>query len=297
MSDFRRQLRFWSIWTLATAFVLMANPWGEFAAVEMLALLGPLLLVIPNRVWREASLALGLPLLTLAWLADPADSGVSRLLVAWAVFSGGIILAARVLERQRDLEVLVGRVTFDDHRDKADPGHDRNATKEGAKGLRQAVDRELGRARRHDRCFAVLSAACPLRSTEADSADLHRNALLRSLAENRARLELLGFLRGELHLYCDVVIDGSRVLALVPEIEGDDLERLLARLENSASETLDFGLEIGAASFPIDAICTEELIEAADRARTSSKLRSLPEQFAVDSSVDEPVLRSPDVRG
>ena len=297
MSVFRRQLRFWSIWTLTTAIVLIANPWGEPGPIEMLAVLGPFLLVIPRQVWREATLAIGLPLLTLAWLSYPGDSSVLRLLCAWTVFSGGVILAARVLESQRELESIVGFVAYHDRSDQRaiseSPISRDQAT---AKQLRESIERELGRARRHDRRFAVLSAAVQPRSLEADSAGLLRSELLQSLAENRARLELQDLLRAELHLYCDVAIDGSRVLALVPEIDHDALALLLERLKNSADEKLNFEIQIGAGAFPADAVCADDLIEAADRTRKASKLRSLSERKTVDQGIDEPALRSPDVQ-
>jgi hypothetical protein len=276
---------------------LLVNPWGELAALELIALLGPFLLVIPKRVWREAFLAIGLPLLTLLWLANPADGSAMRLLTAWAVFSIGVLMTARVLEGQRDLASLVGRVTFDDPRDANDIKRERPTTDQRENALRGSIERELARARRHDRHFAVLSASIRLRSAEADSVGLQHNMLMRSLAENRARLELFGLMRDELHLYCDIVVAGRRVLALVPEVDGDELQGLLARLDVSADETLDFDVEFGVGCFPADAVCAEELIASADRARKTSKLVPVPEQAAIDSHPRDALLRSPDVRG
>jgi len=297
MPAFRRPLQLWSIWTLAAAFALTANPWGQEGPVEMLAVLSPFLLVLPRRVWREAGLAIGLPLLTLVWLADPADPSVLRLLFAWCVFVGGTLLAARVLESQRELESVVGSVAYADRSSAPDTSDDANRLGDRlAKPLRQDIERELGRARRHDRSFAVLSAAIQPQSIETNSAGLLGSDLMRALAENRARLELHALLRTELHVYCDVAIDDSRVLALIPEVNHDALEFLLERLANAAHESLDFPVQMGAGSFPADAICAEELIVAADRKRTTSKLRSLPERIVVEQETEEPVLRSPDAQ-
>jgi hypothetical protein len=284
MAAFRHHMKLWAIWILLVSSLLMANPWGKLGWVELLAALSPLVMVIDRRIWREPALVIGLPALTLMWLADPASSSIMRLLVAWLVFGGGVLLAARTINSQSELEAIAGQVAF-------------NPPDTAASARFQlALERELGRARRHERPFALLSASAYPGSLEADASGLIRSELLRSLAENRARLELHDFLRAELHIYSEVALDGSRVLALVPEIENDTLAILLERLKNAADERFDFDIQIGSSCFPLDAVSGDELIAAADRHRKASKLRSLPERV-VRIGIDDASRLSPDVQG
>ena len=268
MHAFRRHTRLLVVWTLAISAVTLANPLGAFGWLELAAALLPLSLLVDRRLHRELALAIGIPALTLLWLVAPGDVPILRLLTAWAIYGVGVWLAARAVDSLVDLESIAGRVSF---------AHVDEATEED---LRLALDRELGRARRHDRSFAVLSAGADPRSLEADTAGHFRSGLLRALAENRARLELSEFLRPELHVYSDVAPVAGRVLAVVPEVDDDRLGVLLERLVATADERFDFDVQIGAACFPRDALCADELIEAADRQRTAAKLRSLPERPA-----------------
>ena len=284
MNAFRHHMKLWSIWLLLASSALMANPWGRLGWLELTAALSPMIMMVDRRIWREPALAIGLPALTLLWLADPTDSPIARLLVAWVVFAGGILLAARAIDSQSELETIAGRVAFSPP-DTMPPVR-----------FELALERELGRARRHDRPFALLSASAHLHSLESEPSGFLGTELLQSLAENRARLELYDFLRTELHIYAEVAVDGSRVLALVPEVESDALAFLLERLKNTANEQLEFDVHFGIGSFPRDAVCADELIAAADRNRTASKLRSLPESVGV-VEIDPPSRRSPDVQG
>jgi hypothetical protein len=284
MAAFRHHLKLWAIWILLVSSLLMANPLGKLGWVELLATLAPLAMLIDRRIGREPALAFGLPALTLMWLADPASPSILRLLVAWFVFGGGVLLAWRTINSQSELEAIAGQVAFNPP--------DTAASAQ----FRLALERELGRARRHERPFALLSASARPSSLEADASGIIRSALLRSLAENRARLELRDFLRAELHIYSEVALDDSCVLALVPEIEHDTLEVLLERLKNAADEQFDFDIQIGAGCFPLDAVSADELIAAADRNRKASKLRSLPERV-VGIGIDDASRLSPDVQG
>jgi hypothetical protein len=284
MAVFRHHLKLWAIWILLVSSLLMANPLGKLGWVELLATLAPLAMLIDRRIGREPALAFGLPALTLMWLAAPVSPSALHLMVAWLVFAGGVLLAWRTINSQSELEAIVGQVAFNPP--------DTAASAQ----FRLALERELGRARRHERPFALLSASAHPSSLEADASGIIRSALLRSLAENRARLELRDFLRANLHIYSEVTLDDSCVLALVPEIESDTLEVLLERLKNAADEQFDFEIQIGASCFPLDAVSADELIAGANRHRRASKLRSLPERV-VGIGIDEANRLSPDVQG
>lgn len=284
MTGYRYHLKLWAIWTLSVSLSLMANPWGKLGWVELTAALSPLVMVIEPRVSREPALAIGIPILTLMWLGDPTSTSIWRLLIAWLVFAGGVLLAARMIESQSELEAVAGQVAFGPPNTSA------------SLQFEVALERELGRARRHEHSFAVLSAEANLLPMDSDASGLSHSEIMRFVADNRARLELCDFLVRELHIYAEVAVDGSRVLALVPEIESDALTALLGRLKSTAENQFDFDVQIGASSFPLDAISGTELITLADRDRKASKLRSLPEPV-VGIGIDEGSLRSPDVQG
>jgi hypothetical protein len=284
MAAFRHNMKLWAIWILGASSLLLANPWGELGWIELAAALAPLLMIVERRIGREPALAFGLPALTLMWLAHPAHGPMLQLVAIWGVFVGGVLLAARAIQSQSELEAIAGQVAF------APIDTTRNPQFE------LALERELGRARRHERPFAILSAAPHLHPPETDPSGFFRTELLRSLTETRALLELRDFLRGELHIYAEVETQGQRVLALVPEVDEDTLAFLLERLKNAAEEHFDFEVRLGAGRFPRDAVCADELIATADRNRGASKLRPLPDR--VIGIAGEPFTRrSPDVQG
>ncbi len=271
MFALRRHMRLWAAWTVVSAGVLMANPWSHFGWLELVAVLAPFIMVVERRISQESAFGIGVPAITLLWLAefwlvDPTTPLVVRLLIAWFVFGAGVMLAARTVNSETQLGAIAGHVAF------APP--DAGAFEQFESALR----RELGRARRHERPFALLSVAAHSRSIEVGGTGVFRNDLLQDLARNRARLELRDFLRDELHIYSDVAVAGTRVLALVPEVDDAAIEVLVKRLETAATRHFDLGIEIGAGCFPRDAVCADTLIAAADRDRIASKLRSLPER-------------------
>lgn len=278
----RLHLKLWALWITGASVLLFANPWGRFGWVELAAIVGPLMMAVDRRIRREPALAIGLPVITILWLALPGDAGPVPLLLAWVVFGVGVLLGARTIDSHTELESIAGRVAF------APP--DRRTFEQ----FELALERELGRARRHERPFVLLSVAAHPHSFDAEAAGAFKSELLRALEENRARLELHELLLSELHVYSDIVAARDRVLALVPEIDPASVAALIERIQRVAAENLDFDVQIGVGCFPRDAVCGEELIQAADRDRTASKLRPLPKQ-SVDEGVVVPAELAPDV--
>jgi hypothetical protein len=267
---FRQHMRLLSVWMFMASALLLANPWGRFGWIEQVALVGPLILGLDRRVHREFAFALGLPLIALLCVLDSSVAILPRLFVAWSVFAVGVLLMARMIDGHRDLEEIAGHVAFGP------------ADTHTLADFRMALDREFGRARRHDGTFVLLSVSAHPRSIELGDSTAYSGNLLRELAENRARLELHGLLAHELHVYSDVVAAGDRVLALVPEVEAEAVEPLIERVQHAIGNELDLEVQIGVGCFPRDAVSADELIAAADRNRTNSRLRRLPDH------IDEP---------
>jgi hypothetical protein len=264
----RDPMQLLSIWICVAAAALFAIPWGPFGWAELAALVGPLILGVDRRIRREVAFALGLPSIALLCILEPSISIVPRLLVAWSVYAMGLLLTARMIEGFRELETIAGHVAF------------APTDNQSFDAFQANLEREFGRARRHEHTFALLSVAAHPRSIEVDAAGPYTSQLLRELAENRSRLELHELLVGELHVYADVVAARNRVLALVPEIDAPAAEVLVRRLQGAVQKELDFEAQFGVACFPRDAICLDDLIQAADQDRTSSRLRRLPEPKA-----------------
>ena len=64
MFGLRHRSRFLALWTLAFGAVLLANPLSPFGWVELVAVAGPFLMAIDRRIWREAALAIGVPVIS-----------------------------------------------------------------------------------------------------------------------------------------------------------------------------------------------------------------------------------------
>lgn len=266
LSFFRQGMRVWAVWTLGITGLLFFNPVGRFGWVELAACLGPLVLAADQRVRREVAFAVGLPAITLLSLLDSSDGSVLRLVTAWLVFAVGVLLIARVIEGRVELESIAGRVAF-------------MPVDEGSiPGFKNALEREVGRARRHEKKFVVLSIAADPHSLANDQLAAVRSEVLADLATRRANFEIHATLVDVLHIYADVARLRDSVLALVPEVELESAEPLVARLRESIRDRLGLEIQVGLASFPNDAISAEDLILMAERARKTSNLRPIPDQ-------------------
>jgi hypothetical protein len=187
---------------------------------------------------------------------DAAGWSAPRIAVAAAVLLIGLALAARALEAP-------------EHASAPEVGNDEGDR--AARSFPLRLEREFGRARRHGRGLALLSiTAKPTRS--AGTAARTKPDAVASASRTADALETVrALLARELRLYSDVVVDAGRVLALVPEVESDAYDAFVARVLHVLEQGTELEIEIGAASFPKDAVCVEALIEAADRDRATSR--------------------------
>lgn len=221
------------IWLAVAVAVFIAKPWGTFGWDEWFALVAPLLLLHPSVRWTHALFA-GLVASGLAWgTASNSIGGWLELACVWVVLVLGItvgFIASRGGREEQSSELLAHPLAPADL-------------------LAEALSRELCRARRHEGSFAVLSLDQDLENPDMTLHSIHE------------------LLNSELHAYADIAVVGDRVLALVPEVKDEQHLFLLSRLAGKAQTTLGGDIRIGVARFPRDAICVEDLIDAADRKR------------------------------
>jgi len=235
-------LRLLSLWLLLAPFLLSAAPWGQLGWLEVAASLGPVALGLDRRVGAVAVGALGFVGLALLWQLDGEGRVLPRLAGAVAVFLVGVALAARAFARQAERLAQVG------------PGAGGFSAARGLDAFRSALERELARARRHEKGLLILSVACP----------------------SREGVDLRAPLSRELRLYAEIAAAKGRVLALVPEVEPQAVETFVKRVRTALEQGLDAPVAVGVARFPHDALGADGLVVAADaaRLRAATDLRS-----------------------
>lgn len=251
LSD-QRSVRSFSLWLLVSTTAQFANPFGDFGWPELLASTGPLVLGLDRRIRPVPTALVGAGLI--AALASISQEG---LLGVWTFvpplcFVVGVFLAARAFDSQTSAGRMRRGWAASD------------STPYAREAFAVRLERELGRARRYDKLLVLLSVA-PAR------------ALTPTAPGSQRALPAIGrLLSGELRVYADGLIDGGRVLALVPEVERDALDTFVKRVRTALEQRLDFAVQVGVAVFPDDAICSEALVEAADRDREQDGAILLP---------------------
>ena len=142
---------------------------------------------------------------------------------------------------------------------------------EHAQGL---LYREVRRARRYHHALAVLAVATPEVPVELAQTplpaepysfrvvgDMHRDLVKKYILARTARL-----LREQLDDIAIVTQRDDHFVVLLPETAQDDLQPVLLTLKAAAQEQLGITLNIGAATFPDQAITFESLVEQAEAA-------------------------------
>ena len=135
-----------------------------------------------------------------------------------------------------------------------------------------ALYREVRRARRYHHSLAVLAVATPKVPLELAQAplpaepysfrvigDMQRDLVKKYVLARTARL-----LREQLDDTAIVTQRDDHFVVLLPETAHDDLQPVLVTLKAAAQEQLGITLNIGAATFPDQAITLESLVEQAE---------------------------------
>jgi len=271
----RQHWTLWTAWVLGASVLLFADPFIAFSWAELAACLGSLLIAIDRRVRRERLLVAGMLAIALLAIVDPTPATAPRLLIDAVVFVGAVLLGARAVDDQIELETIAGHLALG-------PDYER-----AFYDFERAVGREIGRARRHDRSFVLLSIARNEKSAVRRMDVLGTGRVAQRITEARELLELRELLVEELHLYAEVVATADRVLCLVPEVEESAVAALQRRLGAKSLERLGVEIASGVACFPRDALGVEGLIAAADAARRSPSLESVPDADAKDEGEGE----------
>ena len=208
-------------------------PLGYLGLSGWIAALLPLFLAFAPHNNRVHVLFFGVGVLMLNAFLPDGQVQLVHWFVSTIVFLFGMWLAPPNFEEPKGYRSLAG--TSDEQR---------------AQICREALNKELARARRFDRNVTVLSMS----------------------AQTTAPGELLGLesvLVTELHAYCHVFEFDERLLAIIPELGVGGQDVLLQRIvEASRRQNLAAPL-VGLSIFPADAITTQGLIEIADEKRLS----------------------------
>ncbi len=225
--------KLWVVWLAVALALLIAKPWGVFSWDEWLVVAVPLLLI--HAGVRPLYVFLGgLAASSLAWMfLGDQSGGWPELACLGVVLVVGTVIGFIATRDDRDGQSKLGLM---------DP-----LTNEDL--FLAALNRELGRARRDEGSFAVLSV---------DQKEGHPDKSQRLVCE---------FLDAELRVYADIAQVGERVLALVPEVSDDQYEPMSKRLMARAKTSSCGEINIGLARFPLDAVCAKDLINVADRRR------------------------------
>lgn len=256
------RLATWSAFALAAGVLFLAFPDPAFGWPQLIAVMGPYALLLDRRIAAGWFAVVAAALLVLLAASAPSAQRWVDLGVALFVLLAGTMLAAASVRRLREIEDIAGGIVT-------------GAASRRTKGLARSLERELARARRHSREFALVSAAPAPHSIATQHADPVSRRTLQTIAEQRSLLAIAEMLRSQLHAYCEVAVAPGRVLALVPETTAAAANDLQERLQRHLAATLDDEVRLGVARFPADAVTADSLVEAADGARTRSLLRSV----------------------
>lgn len=248
-------LRLFVLWLLAAPILLAALGGGQLGWLEIAAVNGPLLLWC-ERWLRPIVLAVaGLSLLVvfgLSFSPIPVAPAMGPLIVA-GVFGVGIALA----HRARAMLASGGTA--------GSPAHGPSLDGQTVARFEGMLERELGRARRHERGLALISID---RASWPNAGKRFGHAASPEIALRVQRA---------LRLDSEVVAADDRVLALIPDLDPAASEALLKRLRRVLEEGAPVEVRMGLACFPNDALCAADLIRIADRNRTdaSGEMRSV----------------------
>jgi hypothetical protein len=124
--------------------------------------------------------------------------------------------------------------------------------------------REIRRARHYNRPAAVLSIA-PSKESIDHSISRFLLEAQSSIIRQYIVARTADLLRTELKETDIVTMRDNHFIILLPETESKNLDKIIHRLQTSANKKLGFSLNLGASTFPEEAITFESLVENAEK--------------------------------
>jgi len=133
--------------------------------------------------------------------------------------------------------------------------------------------REVRRARHHQRPLALMAIGVEEKSIRV-ALDRMVQEVQQTMMKQYVLSDVARTLCDELEDYNIIAQRNDHFLALLPEVTPEELTDLSERLRRAVSEQVGVTLQIGAASFPEDAVTFESLVEKA-----MAKMNGKPELF------------------
>jgi len=165
------------------------------------------------------------------------------------------LLAHRVAEGLHDIEETVANITLED-------------VQKRVKAIDEAddeIENELARCRRYQRPLSLLIIQADPKSIQAS---LHQTVLEAQQAiMTRYVTTSLARLIGKTARRTDLILEQptkNRFILLLPETETETLNSLIERIRNHAEDQLGVSVDVGLATFPLEALTFEELVRHAE---------------------------------
>lgn len=177
---------------------------------------------------------------------------------------------------------------------------------EAGQGL---IYREIRRARFHERPLALLSISPTEESVQFELNRFFKEAQA-AIIRRYIKTRVADLLLKELEDYNIITQYNGHFIALLTEAEQEDVQNVIQRLQNAASEKLGLHIKIGHALFPEEAVTLEQLLTNAEERMVKVESQSGDALAATPASEDgkapaagpqpkqpsepEPILTPPD---
>lgn len=211
--------------------LVVAVPLGASGLLGGIAAIMPLVLLVKPRLYRRHALLIGLLAISLVALLSGGAGGMLAIIASIVLLTVGIGLAPGVSERRSLVDgVPVKHV-------------------ENKESCLQLLAAEVGRARRHERPLRVIALGYQ-DSTERTTNE-HQLSLLKQAVQQ------------EVHVYCPVYQFQTHIVAVVPELQEEDIDALVSRLHAVINLQSLSPVNAGIAAFPKDAVTSVGLLDKA----------------------------------
>jgi GGDEF domain-containing protein len=219
--------------------------------VALLIILIPRLLTVPLWAWLGG--AIPVFLLLKIWLKSRAWGASLPLTVTEACFIAVTIILARwVSHAVSEFESAIAHITIGQVDTLAEPISTGQAE----------IYREIRRARHHQRPLALVAVGVEEKSIQV-VLDRMVQEVQEAMMKRYVLSDIARTLCHGLEDYNVIARTNDYFVILLPEVTAERLPDLVSRLDQTVSEQVGVCLQIGAASFPDDAVTFEALVDKA----------------------------------